>query len=367
MTANDSRGEESPDRPTHRCCTDSGEEIVFVAAKAGGGSGVLHTIRSCPHLDTARKVVEKPRSVYPEDRAICERCRGRISTSGGDNSGPWQRLQTADPDDLVTDGGADTVYVIEPVDGSDPTTYHWYRSCARVKDAVYQPEERSVDGVGDLELCQTCEVRKERNYVARSLSGLAQELFEADADDVGDGLRTDGGVPDADAFRVPTITELDAMRTALNLSQAELSRQADLEQGRFSHILHNDVDPHASTLRAFLDVLQDAEPKTDDDIERTGPKPEPSPNADHDPEDFDKLSAQLRHSPPDAVGEDPRPPEQERDEGVRTDGGRDLPTHHGVCRGCPDEWVGDGQRVHRDAEIHSLAHGHRTEVAEVRR
>jgi len=349
--------------------TDGGQDLVWTHSTAGGKSIIVyHTDPDCPSLNAANTVVERQRDMVPDRATRCQQCADRLSERDFDPDWSYQNaLRDANSDDLVTDGGADTVYVIEPVDGSDPTTYHWYRSCARVKDAVYQPEERSVDGVGDLELCQTCEARKERNYVARSLSGLAQELFEADADDVGDGLRTDGGVPDPDAFRVPTITELDAMRTALNLSQAELSRQADLEQGRFSHILHNDVDPHASTLRAFLDVLQDAEPKTDDDIERTGPKPEPSPNADHDPEDFDKLSAQLRHSPPDAVGEDPRPPEQERDEGVRTDGGRDLPTHHGVCRDCPDEWIGDDQRVHRDAEIHSLAHGHRTEVAEVRR
>jgi len=50
---------------------------------------------------------------------------------------------------------------------------------------------------------------------------------------------------------------------------------------------------------------------------------------------------------------------------VETDGGRELPTHHSVCRDCPDEWVGGAQGVHRDAEIHSLAHGHRTVVAEV--
>jgi hypothetical protein len=43
----------------------------------------------------------------------------------------------------------------------------------------------------------------------------------------------------------------------------------------------------------------------------------------------------------------------------------DEVSHHGVCRDCPEEWVGDSQSVHRDAEIHSLAHDHRTEVAEV--
>jgi hypothetical protein len=40
-------------------------------------------------------------------------------------------------------------------------------------------------------------------------------------------------------------------------------------------------------------------------------------------------------------------------------------THHGVCRGCPEEWLGNAQKVHREAEIHNLAHGHRTVVAEV--
>jgi hypothetical protein len=86
---------------------DGGEEPVFVAAKASGGSGVLHTNRGCPHLKHARKVFAKPRSSYPDDHSVCERCRGVTPAAGGDNSGPWERLDTADPDDLVTDGGVD--------------------------------------------------------------------------------------------------------------------------------------------------------------------------------------------------------------------------------------------------------------------
>jgi len=214
--------------------TDGGEEIVYVAAKSDGSTAVLHTDQSCPHLKRTRKVVEKPRSVYPDDSDLCERCLGDVPETGGDNSGPWERLDAAEPDDLATDGG----------------------------------------------------------------------------------------VPDPDAFRMPTVAELDAMRVAKGLSQRELSRRAGCEQSRFCTILNKDIDPHASTLRTFLAVLQDAEPRADDEIERTGPKPEPSSNADPDPDDFELLSAQLHHSPPDAVGEDPRPPERERDDGLRPDGGR---------------------------------------------
>ena len=42
-------------------------------------------------------------------------------------------------------------------------------------------------------------------------------------------------------------------------------------------------------------------------------------------------------------------------------------THHGVCRDCPDEWLGNDIRVHYQAELHSLIRGHRTEVGQVQR
>lgn len=110
-------------------------------------------------------------------------------------------------------------------------------------------------------------------------------------------LVTDGGVPDPEAFRIPTIDELDAMRVEHGLSQRELSRWAGVEESRFHHILQHDVDPQTETMRSFLDVLQATEPQTEADLAaKRGPKPKPSPLtdgggeaptwADVDPEDY---------------------------------------------------------------------------------
>jgi len=97
-------------------------------------------------------------------------------------------------------------------------------------------------------------------------------------------VETDGGEP-ADSptpttFEIPTIAELDAMRVARDLSQRDLSRRAGMEQSRFNHILTHDVDPHVSTMRAFLDVLREIEPDTTRYDDRQGPKPDRSPAVD---------------------------------------------------------------------------------------
>ncbi|WP_135306313.1 helix-turn-helix domain-containing protein [Haloarcula amylovorans] len=84
-------------------------------------------------------------------------------------------------------------------------------------------------------------------------------------------------VPDPGAFCIPTIEELDAMRTAIGLTQRDLSRRAGCEEGRFNTILNRDMDPQTETMRAFLHVLQEAEPRDRDEINRRGPKPKASP------------------------------------------------------------------------------------------
>jgi len=92
-------------------------------------------------------------------------------------------------------------------------------------------------------------------------------------------ILTDGGQPRPDDYQIPTIEELDRMRVAADLNQRDLSRRAGMEPKRFNHILHNDTDPHVSTLRAFLRALRDA---TDEEIieePEHGPDPSPSPNA----------------------------------------------------------------------------------------
>ena len=81
-------------------------------------------------------------------------------------------------------------------------------------------------------------------------------------------------------FRIPTIDELDSLRVDHGLSQQELSRRAGMEESRFNHILHNDIDPHTSTLRAFLGVLQNTPKMDESDLsQKRGPKPKPSPLA----------------------------------------------------------------------------------------
>lgn len=87
---------------------------------------------------------------------------------------------------------------------------------------------------------------------------------------------TAGDPPTPENFQIPTIDELDQMRTELGLSQRDLSRRAGMDENLFNTILHRDMDPQTSTMRALLQVLREAEPRTADEIERRGPKPESS-------------------------------------------------------------------------------------------
>lgn len=131
--------------------------------------------------------------------------------------------------------------------------------------------------------------------------------------------------PDPESFRIPTIDELDAMRTDLNLSQKELSRRAGVEDSRFNTILRRDIDPRTGTMRSFLNVLQNAELRSDDEIDRTGPKPKSSVLAenrgrtDDDIEGYDRLYAKLENGAPDTVGTDPRPEDSRSESLPETD------------------------------------------------
>lgn len=66
--------------------------------------------------------------------------------------------------------------------------------------------------------------------------------------------------PDPEAFRIPTIGELDAIRQDRNLSMRQLSLRAGFEYHRFEQVKNNGGDPPASTLRAFVDALREADP-----------------------------------------------------------------------------------------------------------
>ena len=313
MSDHDSRGQESPDRPTHRCCTD-------------GGSSPLGTTQACPECDRTgvrKRLLEKEQSWAEGKRWKCNHCGAefdepvtRERESIGGTAGLAGELLRADPDDLVTDGGQEMVWTHSTAAGESITTYHTDRDCPSLHTSA-AIVERDPDTLPERAThCQLCADRLGEREIEHDWSYQA-----ALRDHSGDDLVTDGGAPEPDSFRIPTIADLDAMRVAKGLSQRDLSLRAGCEESRFNVILNKDLDPHTNTLRAFLAVLQDAEPRDDDEIERTGPKPEPSPNADPDPEDFELLSAQLHHSPPDAIGEDPRPPERERDDDLRADGG----------------------------------------------
>ena len=66
--------------------------------------------------------------------------------------------------------------------------------------------------------------------------------------------------PDPDAFAVPSVGELDAMREAYDMTPSEFSQEAGREPGAWSEIVREDIDPRASTIVAFLEVLQDTDP-----------------------------------------------------------------------------------------------------------
>ena len=66
--------------------------------------------------------------------------------------------------------------------------------------------------------------------------------------------------PPADQYRIPTVEDLDRLREDLGLSRSELSTRAGRESQAWSEIVREDIDPQASTLRAFLDALRAADP-----------------------------------------------------------------------------------------------------------
>jgi transcriptional regulator with XRE-family HTH domain len=131
------------------------------------------------------------------------------------------------------------------------------------------------------------------------------------------------GAPDPDDYRIPTIDELDAMRVAAGLSMKDLSDCAGFKSNRFSHILNNDTNPQTRTIRAFLTALQAFDGHSPSGEQ--GPDPEPSELVDDGSDgptevDVDRIAARLRRLDPDAVGEDPTPPDA--DENLLTDGGQ---------------------------------------------
>ena len=109
--------------------------------------------------------------------------------------------------------------------------------------------------------------------------------------------------PDPDAYRIPTIEELDAMRVAENLSMKDLSECAGFKANRFSYILNNDVNPQTRTIRAFLTALQEFDGHTTSGDQ--GPEPSRSALATDDGPttvDVETIAARLERLDPDDVG-----------------------------------------------------------------
>ncbi|WP_284007797.1 hypothetical protein [Haloarcula pelagica] len=177
-----------------------------------------------------------------------------------------------------------------------------------------------VVGHDRFQLCERCgdPVDTEQPGVWKATND--EQWWHEDCYDEDERLITDGGVPDPDQFRIPTIAELDAMRADAGLSMRDLSRCAGYKDNRFSHILNTDTNPHCRTVRAFLTVLREFDGETDSGDQ--GPDPEPSAQAADDGEgptevDVERIAAKLRHLEADDVGEDPSPD-------VMTDGGVDY-------------------------------------------
>lgn len=76
-------------------------ETVWVKTRRIGNSGLaIHTERDCPRI-TNTHVVERDRSLYPDDTPVCQWCLGEVdlANAGAPNTLSDQ-LEAMDPDDL---------------------------------------------------------------------------------------------------------------------------------------------------------------------------------------------------------------------------------------------------------------------------
>jgi len=61
--------------------TDGTErETVWVTGRQAGGGPerAIHTRRDCPIVESAHTVFEKDRSVFPDNKPVCNTCSGEI-------------------------------------------------------------------------------------------------------------------------------------------------------------------------------------------------------------------------------------------------------------------------------------------------
>lgn len=83
----------------------SGDEWVYMSPTGDGGTAdTYHTDRDCDRL---RRDPHRYKAENIGAKQLCEICSGESEPSRTGPNGPWQVLEDANPDDLVTDGGRD--------------------------------------------------------------------------------------------------------------------------------------------------------------------------------------------------------------------------------------------------------------------
>lgn len=58
--------------------TDHSTVYVIGRQSGGGPERAIHTERDCPILQAANTVFEKDRSVFPDNKPVCNSCTGEI-------------------------------------------------------------------------------------------------------------------------------------------------------------------------------------------------------------------------------------------------------------------------------------------------
>lgn len=81
-------------------------EVYVKSTTSGESVNVFHTDRDCCILEQALTVITREKDRLRDGMRECKHCSGEIADSGGipDHS-THLRLEDADPEDLMTDGG----------------------------------------------------------------------------------------------------------------------------------------------------------------------------------------------------------------------------------------------------------------------
>ncbi len=70
--------------------------VYVVGRQAGGGpERAIHIDRDCPILGLANSVFEKDRSVFPEDKPVCNVCGEKVDRTGAQDHSHYNALKAA--------------------------------------------------------------------------------------------------------------------------------------------------------------------------------------------------------------------------------------------------------------------------------